>query len=86
MSDYVKLVAEQISPYIDCPFIALGTDGFGRSATREQLRDFFEVNHHYIVLSSINILVKSGILRKDNLKKAIEKYNIDSEKSNPNSV
>ena len=86
VSDYVKLVAEQISPYIDCPFIALGTDGFGRSATREQLRDFFEVNHHYIVLSSINILVKSGILRKDNLKKAIEKYNIDSEKSNPNSV
>ena len=86
VSDYVKLVAEQIAPYVDCPFIALGTDGFGRSDTREQLRDFFEVNQYYIVLSSITILVKTGILSKNNLKMAIDKYNINPEKPNPNSV
>ncbi len=86
VSDYVKLVAEQISPYIKCPFVALGTDGFGRSDTREALRDFFEVNQYYIVLSTINLLVKESILRKEILKKAIVKYKINTKKSNPNTV
>tara|TARA_B100001142_G_scaffold171985_1_gene171514 strand:- start:22638 stop:25307 length:2670 start_codon:yes stop_codon:yes gene_type:complete len=86
VSDYVKLVAEQIAPYIDCPFISLGTDGFGRSETREKLRDFFEVNKYYIVLSTINLLYKNGILRKDSLNKAIKKYKIDINKPNPKSI
>ena len=86
VSDYVKLVAEQIAPYIDCPFISLGTDGFGRSETREKLRDFFEVNKYYIVLSTINLLYKNGILRKDYLNKAIKKYKIDINKPNPKSI
>ena len=58
ISDYVKLVAEQISPYINCPFVALGTDGFGRSDTREALRNFFEVNKFYIAISSINLFTR----------------------------
>ena len=86
ISDYVKLVAEQISPYINCPFVALGTDGFGRSDTREALRDFFEVNKFYIVISSINLLSKSEIINKEILKKAIKKYNIDANKPNPKSI
>ena len=86
LSDYVKLVAEQISPYINCPFVALGTDGFGRSDTREALRDFFEVNKYYIIISSINLLVKEKIIKKDNLYKAIKKYNIDVDKPNPISI
>ena len=86
VSDYVKLVAEQIAPYIDCPFISLGTDGFGRSETRERLRDFFEVNKYYIVLSTINLLCKNGILRKESLNKAIKKYKIDINKPNPKSI
>ena len=86
VSDYVKLVAEQISPYIKCPFIALGTDGFGRSDTREELRDFFEVNKYYIVLSTINLLVNEGILRSSNLRKAIDLYKINTKKPNPNSI
>jgi len=86
VSDYVKLVAEQIAPYIDCPFISLGTDGFGRSETREKLRDFFEVNKYYIVLSTINLLYKNEILRKDYLNKAIKKYKIDINKPNPKSI
>ena len=86
VSDYVKLVAEQIAPYIDCPFVSLGTDGFGRSETRDELRDFFEVNKYYIVLSTINLLYKNGILRKDSLTKALKKYNIDTSKPNPKSI
>jgi len=86
VSDYVKLVAEQISPYINCPFIALGTDGFGRSDTRDSLRDFFEVNKYYIVLSSINLLIKENVLDSEILPKAIKKYKIDVNKPNPNSI
>ena len=86
ISDYVKLVAEQIAPYIKCPFVALGADGFGRSDTREALRDFFEVNQYYIVISTINLLVKEGILRKEILKKALLKYKINTKKPNPNAV
>ena len=86
VSDYVKLVAEQIAPYINCPFVSLGTDGFGRSETRDELRDFFEVNKYYIVISTINLLYKNGILRKDSLTKALKKYNIDTSKPNPKSI
>ena len=86
ISDYVKLVAEQISPYINCPFLSLGTDGFGRSETREHLRDFFEVSSHYIVLSTLNLLVKENILSKNVLQKAIKMYNIDTSKPNPKSI
>ena len=86
VSDYVKLVAEQISPYIKCPFIALGTDGFGRSDTRDSLRDFFEVNKYYIILSSINLLIKENVLDSKILPEAIKKYKIDVNKPNPNSI
>ena len=86
ISDYVKLVAEQIAPYINCPFLSLGTDGFGRSETREKLRDFFEVSANYIVLSTLNLLVKENILSKTVLDKAIKKYKIDISKPNPKSI
>jgi pyruvate dehydrogenase E1 component len=64
----------------------LGTDGFGRSETREQLRDFFEVNRYYIVISAITLLVNEGILRKESILKALKKYKIDINKPNPNSI
>ena len=83
VSDYVKLVAEQISAYIDSPFTALGTDGFGRSDTRENLRDFFEINRYYIAITSINSLIKEGKLKKEILSEAIKKYNINPDKINP---
>ena len=83
VSDYVKLVAEQISPYIKSSFTALGTDGFGRSDTRENLRDFFEINRYYITLAAINSLIKEGKLKKDILSKAIKKYEINPDKINP---
>jgi len=83
VSDYVKLVSEQISPYVKSCFISLGTDGFGRSDTREKLRDFFEINRYYIVISAINSLVKTNKLKKDILEKVIKKYNINPDKQNP---
>ena len=86
ISDYVKLVAEQISPYINCPFLALGTDGFGRSGTRDSLRDFFEVNKYYITLSSINLLIKQKQIEESLTLEAINKYKIDINKQNPNSI
>ena len=79
----MKLVSEQISPYIKSQFISLGTDGFGRSDTRERLRDFFEINRYYIVISAINSLVKNNQIDKKILQEAIIKYNIDSNKENP---
>ena len=86
VSDYVKLVSEQIAPYINCPFVALGTDGFGRSDTRENLRDFFEVNRYYIILYALDKLAKINQIDKIVISKCIKKYNIDFNKPNPNKV
>jgi len=86
VSDYVKLVAEQISPFIPGSFTALGTDGFGRSETREELRKFFEIDKHYIVLAALNTLAKEGQIQLDEVEKAIKKYNIDTKKPNPKNV
>jgi len=83
VSDYVKLVSEQIAPYINCPFVALGTDGFGRSDTRENLRDFFEVNRYYIILYAIDKLAKIGKVSKKMISECINKYNINLDKPNP---
>ena len=82
-SDYVKLVSEQIAAYVKPYFTALGTDGFGRSDTRERLRDFFEINRYYIAIAAINSLVKTNKIEKGTLSEAIKKYNIDTNKENP---
>ena len=86
ISDYVKLVAEQILPYIKCPFVALGTDGFGRSDTRENLRNFFEVNRYFIILYALDKLYVEDKINKEQVSKCIKKYNIDVNKPNPNKV
>ena len=86
VSDYVKLVAEQIAPYINCPFVALGTDGFGRSETRDVLRNFFEVNRYYIALTAIESLSNEGNIEKTMVNEVIAKYHLDPEKPNPTTV
>ena len=85
-SDYVKMLAEQIAPYVPGPYYALGTDGFGRSDTRENLRRFFEVDRYYIVLTAIKALVADKELEKTAIKKAIDKYSLDPEKPNPRNM
>ena len=83
VSDYVKLVAEQIAPYIPCSFTALGTDGFGRSETREKLREFFEIDRHYITMTALESLKNEGLIEKKIVKQSIMKYKLDPEKPNP---
>jgi len=82
-SDYVKMVSEQIGPYVPGPYYALGTDGFGRSDTRENLRHFFEVDRYYIVLTAIRALVLDGKMDKSKGDDVMKKYNLDPEKPNP---
>ena len=82
-SDYVKLVAEQISPYVNCGFTAIGTDGFGRSGTRDELRNFFEIDRFYITLAAINSLHRQGKVKSEKVNEVISKYKIDSDRVNP---
>lgn len=83
-TDYMRLVAEQIRPFIsDREYITLGTDGYGRSDTRERLRYFFEVNAHFIVIAALEALVKQGTLPKKTFKEAFNKYGINPHKPNP---
>ena len=86
VSDYVKMVSEQISPFVSSKYYSLGTDGFGRSDTRENLRRFFEVDRYYIVLNSIRALVDNGHFEIKTIDKVIKKYNLDPEKPNPINV
>ena len=86
MSDYVKMVSEQIGPYVPGPYYSLGTDGFGRSETREALRKFFEVDRYYIVLTTIRALAIEGSLGMDVVEKVMKKYNLDPNKPSPINV
>ena len=86
VSDYVKMSSEQISPYVSGAYYALGTDGFGRSDTRENLRHFFEVDRFYIVLTAVRALAIEGVLEMSIANKVIKKYNIDSNKPSPITV
>lgn len=85
-TDYIRLNADQIRGFLKQRYIVLGTDGYGRSDTREQLRQFFEVNRFYIAIASLHALVEEGILSADKVQEALKKYNIDPEKPNPVTV
>ncbi|MEN5203297.1 pyruvate dehydrogenase (acetyl-transferring), homodimeric type [Stenotrophomonas sp. TWI700] len=86
-TDYMKIVGDQIRPFIDGRrFTALGTDGFGRSDTRESLRTFFEVDRHFIVLAALKSLADEGRIERAQLQVAIDRYGIDVEKVDPASV
>jgi pyruvate dehydrogenase E1 component len=83
-SDYVRALADLIRPYIvNRTFVSLGTDGFGRSDTRAQLRKFFEVDRYYIVVAALYALAKDGLIDRAQVSQAIKKYNIDAQKPNP---
>ncbi len=82
-SDYMHSYAEQIRAYIPAPYYTLGTDGYGRSDTREQLRRFFEVDRYHIALTALQALADNKKLPPDIPASAIEKYQIDSDTENP---
>ncbi len=73
-TDYMRLYAEQIRPYISAPYTVLGTDGFGRSDTRQRLRQFFGVDRYFVTVAAIKELVKQGVLERDALVKAQHQY------------
>ena len=88
-TDYVRLFAEQIRPAIQHMgrrYEVLGTDGFGRSDTREKLRDFFEVDRRWVVLTALRSLADAGQFDRQKLAEAIKKYGIDTTKPNPMTV
>ncbi len=78
-SDYVRAFPEQIRAYIDAPYTVLGTDGFGRSDTRENLRRFFEVNRQHIVIAALKSLADIGELEADKVEAAIKKYAVNAD-------
>ena len=82
-TDYMKMYADQVREYIPGTFMTLGTDGFGRSDTREKLRDFFEVDRRYVVVASLHALAENNKIASSRVNDAIEKYGIDSSKPNP---
>lgn len=82
-SDYVKALPDSISKWIPGRLYSLGTDGFGRSESREALRDFFEVDAKHIVLAVLYALEKEGSVKMDIVQKAIKKLKINPDKPNP---
>ncbi|MDX5410462.1 MAG: pyruvate dehydrogenase (acetyl-transferring), homodimeric type [Thauera sp.] len=85
-TDYIRMFAEQIRPFVKNTYVTLGTDGFGRSDTREQLRHFFEVDRHWVTLAALKALADDGVIGRDKVAAALVKYNLDPSKPNPMSV
>ena len=85
-TDYIKLFAEQIRPFVKGSYVTLGTDGFGRSDTREALRHFFEVDRRWVALAALKALADEGKISRETVAAALVKYELDPSKPNPMSV
>lgn len=83
VSDNMRLVAEQIAPWVPGKFVALGTDGFGRSETREALRNHYEIDAAHVAFATISTLVREDKLDKKVAQKAAKALQIDTEKVHP---
>ncbi|WP_444994526.1 pyruvate dehydrogenase (acetyl-transferring), homodimeric type [Aliikangiella sp. IMCC44359] len=82
-TDSMKSYAEQIRAFVPGRYSVLGTDGFGRSDSRENLRRFFEVDRYYVVVAALKALADEGTINAKEVTKAIKRYNIDINKPNP---
>jgi pyruvate dehydrogenase E1 component len=82
-SDYMKCLGDTLARWIPGSLQTLGTNGFGRSESREALRDFFEVDHKYVVLATLTLLVQKGELEKKVLTQAVKDLKIQPNKPNP---
>jgi len=85
-TDYMKSFADQIRPFVDRRFHALGTDGYGRSDFRRKLRDFFEVDRRWVALAALTALANDGTIERRELSAAIAKLGIDPNKPDPVTV
>ena len=85
-TDYIKLFAEQIRPFVPQHYVVLGTDGYGRSDTREKLRHFFEVDRQWVTVAALKALADTGEIEAAKVAEAIKKYGLDPNKPNPLTV
>jgi len=85
-TDYMKTYADQVRQFVPAPYVVLGTDGFGRSDTREKLREFFEVDRRWVALAALKALADAGTIERSVLAKAIAAFGLDPNKPNPVTV
>jgi pyruvate dehydrogenase E1 component len=83
VTDYMKIFADQIRQFVPRRYTVLGTDGFGRSDTREKLRRHFEVDRHYVTLAALKSLADEGQLSVEKVAEAIDRFRIDTGRPNP---
>jgi pyruvate dehydrogenase E1 component len=82
-SDYMKALPDGVAKWVPGPFVTLGTDGFGRSASRAELRDFFEVDAKHIALATMHALARTGAVDAEAVRAAITRLGINPEQPNP---
>ncbi|MDG1444408.1 MAG: pyruvate dehydrogenase (acetyl-transferring), homodimeric type [Pseudomonadales bacterium] len=82
-TDYMKSYADQIRDFVPRRYAVLGTDGFGRSDTRQRLREFFEVDRHFIALAALSALAEENIIETKIVSQAIERFGINPDKLDP---
>jgi pyruvate dehydrogenase E1 component len=82
-TDYVRAFADQIRAFVPMRYTVLGTDGFGRSDTRANLRRHFEVDRYYIAHAAVDALAREGKMTAKDVSRAIKLYKLDVEKGNP---
>ena len=82
-SDYLRAWPETIRAFVPNRYITLGTDGFGRSDSRQKLRWFFEVDRHFIAVAALQGLVADGVVSANRVQEALSRYGIDPEKADP---
>ena len=85
-TDYMKVFADQIREFVPGRYKVLGTDGYGRSDTRERLRRFFEVDRYYVTVAALKALAEEGSITAETVEQAMAKFNIDPDKPNPATV
>lgn len=83
VTDYMKAVPDQIAPYVSKPYMTLGTDGYGRSGTRQELRSFFEVDTGHVVVATLSSLMGDGGVAAGTVAAAIKRYGIDPDAPAP---
>jgi pyruvate dehydrogenase E1 component len=85
-TDYIRLYAEQIRPFVPNKYVVLGTDGYGRSDTREALRNHFEVDRRWVAVAALSALAEEGKVDREKVAAALVKYELDPNKPNPMTV
>jgi pyruvate dehydrogenase E1 component len=82
-TDYVRAYPQLVASYVEAPFVALGTDGFGRSDTRTALRAYFEVDRRHVVVAALDALAKQGTIERRIVAEAIARYGIEVDERTP---